>query len=166
MNGSSALSDILSSVPRLIPETPQCPEGWHNPQGQLRRQAMKTFDPKEVFPEDRIQDFLVDPVPRYIEKRGWIYIILDSVYPDHLKIGRTSDLGKRLTNYNTLKPFPTASVLCISGPYPDVILVETKILDYLYTNTRPTTFKKEWFEIQHKKLCITTIEEAERVFLS
>ena len=127
---------------------------------------MHIIDPKEIFSDSRIQDFSIETPPRYIEKRGWIYIIQDSVYPEHIKIGRTSDLGKRLRNYNEAKPFPTARVTCISGPYPDVILVETKILDHLYSCTNPTTFRNEGFEFQHLDLCINTIKEAESFFLS
>lgn len=102
------------------------------------------------------------PPPK--DLRGYIYIVLDSAFPEHFKIGKTADMQKRLAAYNTDKPFKTTRVYCISSLFTDVHTVETKILNVLYSNTKPTTFSKEWFEIEYLDFAKDIIEEAEGRF--
>ena len=125
---------------------------------------MEFFDTQDLFTLQSTTDFTVEPAPKYIEQRGYIYLLRDKVFPDHIKIGRTSNLQKRLAAYNADKPYPTTSVICISRLFENAIFAEKKILEYLYENTEPTTFTKEWFESCHKDLCIKLITEAEKTF--
>ena len=90
-----------------------------------------------------------------------MYILFDRVFPDFIKVGRTSDVRKRLMGYNSDKPFPTARMLYISKLFEDVNDTERKILEYMYDNTAPSTLSREWFEIEHKKMIIDIIEKAE-----
>lgn len=124
---------------------------------------MYTPDPDQTF-NTPLAEFSVEPQPKYTETRGYIYLVQDSVFPDHIKIGRTADIVKRLVSYNNPKPFPTARLVCISRQFADVISVEARILEALYKIIEPTTFRKEWFEIKHKDLCISAIQEAEIFF--
>ncbi len=112
-----------------------------------------------------LDKFTIPIAEKQIETRGYIYIIEDSVFPQHIKIGRTFDLKKRLAGYNTDKPFPTASFSYISKQFKDVIRAEKAILNHLYKKTQPTTFKKEWFEISHKELLVTTLTKAEEALI-
>lgn len=95
---------------------------------------------------------------------GFMYIVLDSAYPDHFKIGRTIDMGKRLASYNSDKPYPSASLHAITSEFLDIVDVEFKILKHMYDNTSPTTFKKEWFSIEHLDDALELLIEAESYF--
>jgi hypothetical protein len=112
--------------------------------------------------EFNIADYSTPPLEKYIDRRGYIYILYDSIFPDYIKVGRTSDCKKRLVGYNSDKPYPTAKMLCISKMFEDVNEVERRILAYMYDNTPPTTLTKEWFEIKHKEKLIEIIEKAEQ----
>lgn len=110
-----------------------------------------------------IGDFTVPPLEKYIDRRGYIYVLYDSIFPDYIKVGRTSDCKKRLIGYNSDKPYPTAKMLFISNMFENVNEIERRILAYMYDNTPPTTLSKEWFEIQHKEKIIAIIEKAEEL---
>jgi len=119
-------------------------------------------NPEELSNFD-LREFKVPPVEKYIERRGYMYILYDSKFPEYIKIGRTSDCHKRLLGYNSDKPYPTARFLFISNLFDDVIDIERKILTYLYSCTEPTTLSKEWFEIEHKNKMIDIIKKAEEL---
>jgi hypothetical protein len=99
---------------------------------------------------------------KLIDQRGYIYVVKDTLFPNHVKIGRTTNLFLRLTDYNKAKPYPTASFIAFSILFKNVILVERKILNHLYNKTSPTTFRKEWFEKKHLQLILELIEKAEK----
>lgn len=110
-----------------------------------------------------LAEYSVPPLEKYVDRRGYMYILFDSKFPDHIKVGRTSDCKKRLIGYNSDKPFPTAKMLYISNMFENVNEIERRILSYMYDNTPPTTLSKEWFEIQHKDRIIKIIEKAEKL---
>ena len=112
--------------------------------------------------EFNINDFCVPPLDKYIDKRGYMYILFDSNFPEYIKVGRTSDCAKRLRSYNSDKPYPTAKMFYISKMFDDVHEVERRILAFMYDNTAPTTLSKEWFMIEHKQKLIDIIEKAEK----
>lgn len=117
----------------------------------------------EELTEFNISDYSVPPLEKYIDRRGYIYVLFDSIFPDYIKVGRTSDCKKRLVGYNSDKPYPTAKMLFISDMFEDVNEVERRILAYMYDNTPPTTLSKEWFEIKHKQKILKIIEKAEKL---
>lgn len=110
-----------------------------------------------------LKDFQLPQLEKYVDRRGFMYILYDSKFPDHIKVGRTGDLHKRLIQYNSDKPYPTCKMLFISNMFEDVNETERRILNYMYDNTAPTTLSKEWFEIKHKEKLIKIIEKAEKV---
>jgi hypothetical protein len=116
------------------------------------------------FPSIDLEDFIIEPLPKIIDNRGYLYIGIDSAYPDYIKIGRTGDLSKRLTQYNSDKPFPTFTYITISRLYKDCHYVEKKILEALYGVARPTTLKYEWFEKSILDIANNFLLEAEDVF--
>lgn len=121
---------------------------------------IKVPDPDELDDFD-LREYKVPPLEKYVDKRGYIYIVYDEIFKDYIKIGRTSDCAKRLIGYNSDRPYPTCKMLYISDLFEDVNTVERKILSYMYSNTQPTTLSKEWFEIKHKEKLIKIIQKAE-----
>lgn len=117
----------------------------------------------EELSDFNINDYVTPPLEKYTDRRGFIYILYDSMYPNYIKIGRTHDCKKRLTGYNSDKPYPTAKMLYISEMFENVHEMERRILAYMYDNTPPTTLSKEWFDIEHKEKLISIIEKAEEV---
>ena len=103
-------------------------------------------------------------IEKYVEKRGWIYVVKDTAFSEFVKIGRTSNMYKRLADYNADKPHSTTVVVGMSEEFTNVIHVEKKIVDHLYKTIEPTTFKKEWFHVDNLGLILDTIKEAERYF--
>jgi len=106
----------------------------------------------------------VIPLPKYVDQRGFIYLVRSSAFPGFIKIGRTSDMNKRLTAYNSDTPYNAASLVLISECFMNVIEVERRILHYLYQNTTPTTYRKEWFDIGVMDMMVKCIKEAEGKF--
>lgn len=125
---------------------------------------MQQFNLDEKFPVKTFKDYVVTELPKVIDTRGFIYIVQDTVFPDFFKIGRTADMVKRLTAYNADKPYPSTNVTFITREFKDCHLVESRILDYLYKHTCPTTFKKEWFLIEHLEIAKELMLEAEDTF--
>jgi len=121
---------------------------------------IKVPNPKDLT-EFNIEKFIVPPLDRYTDTRGFMYILFDDIFPEHIKVGRTSDCKKRLRGYNSDKPYRTAKMLYISEMFTDVNEVERKILHYMYDNTAPTTLSKEWFMYEHKQRIIDIIIKAE-----
>lgn len=115
-----------------------------------------------IFDDFDMGEYAID---KYVESRGWIYLVQDDAFQGFVKIGRTSNMYKRLLDYNADKPFPTTKVHSMSERFDDVIHVEKKILEYLYREIQPTTFRKEWFEDKYLSMIIDTIKEAEVYFL-
>lgn len=117
----------------------------------------------EELSDFNVADFAVPPVEKYTDRRGYMYILFDEIFPDYIKVGRTYDCKKRLVGYNSDKPHPTARFLYISEMFEDVHEVERRILHYMYSHTQPTTLSKEWFMIEHKQAIIEIVEKAEKI---
>jgi len=111
--------------------------------------------------EFNLRDYTVPPLEKYTDRRGYMYVLEDSKFPEFIKVGRTGDCFKRLQGYNSDKPHPTAKMIFISEMFEDVNEIERRILAYMYDNTPPTTLSKEWFESQHKQRIMAIIEKAE-----
>lgn len=117
----------------------------------------------EELTEFNIGDYSVPPLEKYIDRRGYIYILFDSIFPNFIKVGRTYDCKKRLIGYNSDKPYPTAKMIYISEMFEDVNEIERRILAYMYDKTQPTTLSKEWFEIKHLEKIINIVQKAEEL---
>lgn len=118
----------------------------------------------DLFNPIDINQFTIKTLPPKKDTRGFLYIVVNSVFPKHIKIGYTVNVSKRLTGYNSDQPYPTTRMLLVTKEFSDAILVEKKVLEYLYKTIQPTTLKKEWFEIKHKDVLIYILEEAEKHF--
>ncbi len=110
---------------------------------------------------NNLSDYAIEPLPKVVDKRGYIYLIKDSSFPTVFKIGRTISLETRLLKYNSDKPFKTAFYYKISKAFMDVHSVEKTILEQIYKVTNPTSLTKEWFYIEHLALAEEWICRAE-----
>ena len=118
----------------------------------IKNELNRNFDPV---------DLKLFCIPKYTERRGFLYILIDDAFPGHMKVGRTADVTKRLEAYNAHKPYPTAEMAWISKGFIDVIKVEEILLKHLYSEIQPTTFRKEWFEIEHLSMILGLVQEIE-----
>lgn len=115
----------------------------------------------EELSDFNLADYSVPPLDKYVDRRGFMYILKDEVFPGFIKVGRTSDCRKRLIGYNSDKPRPTAKMCYVSDMFEDVNDIERKILQYMYDTTSPTTLSREWFLEEHEDKIIAIIEKAE-----
>ena len=98
--------------------------------------------------EVRLADYDLPIYPK--DTRGFIYLLVDSLFPEYVKIGRTNNLAKRLSaGYNADKPYPTAKYIGISIPFADVIKVEAMILEKVVSEHGVVPTRQEWFNIEH-----------------
>jgi len=109
----------------------------------------------------RLDSFELEPFEKVIDRRGYLYIVEDSAFPEFIKVGRTSDLKRRLQDYNGHKPFNSSRYVIVSKAFVDVIAAEAMVLEKLCEVIPPTTFKKEWFAIEHRDTLEKWIEIAE-----
>lgn len=110
-----------------------------------------------------LRNYEIPPLEKYVDRRGYMYILYNEVFPEYIKVGRTGNLHKRLAQYNSDAPYPTAKMLFISEMFEDVNEIERRVLAFMYDHTPPTTLSKEWFEIEHKDKLIHIIEKAEEL---
>ena len=96
--------------------------------------------------------------------RGYIYLLEDSSYPDYIKLGMTRDLQRRYQEYNAHKPYNTADYIAVTEVFADVLYVERKMLEVLRKRIMPIGARNEWFDIEHKDLLLTALEDAEGHF--
>ena len=125
---------------------------------------MHVISSTETFSSLELDDFEVQPLPKEVDNRGYIYVVIDKAFPSHTKIGRTQSIKKRLMAYNADKPFPTTSLKIISAEFVNVNQVEKAILDKLYAATPPSTFSREWFDSAWAPMMEELIKEAESYF--
>lgn len=95
------------------------------------------------------------------DRRGFMYIVKNSKFPDLFKIGRTTDLGKRLSGYNEGMPMTLTKCHIISILFKDVHFIESRILRALRDVAEPLQLRREWFGIEHMEYAISLIEKAE-----
>lgn len=110
-----------------------------------------------------ISDFVVPPLEKYTDKRGFMYILKNDAFPGYIKVGRTSNIKRRLDGYNSDSPYKVAKMCYISDMFEDVNETERKILQYLYDETAPTTLSREWFLEELEDKIISIIEKAETI---
>ena len=103
-----------------------------------------------------LSDFDID---KYKETRGYIYLLVDSKFPEYIKIGRTFNPSDRLVAYNGDKPFDTCRFVAISKPFVDVISVEREIIVTARFNN--PTARLEWFDVSKTKELLELIHQME-----
>lgn len=122
---------------------------------------MLLINTNEQFSSFSADDYTIS---KYIERRGFMYIMKDELFPDAIKIGRTTDLVKRLSFCNANRPHNTAKVYAISKPFVNVHVVEQQILLNIYEEFSAISTHKEWFHLDALPLCEMLITEAENHF--
>ncbi len=105
---------------------------------------------------------VLPPIIKYVERRGFLYIVLDTAYPEWCKIGKTVNLASRLTGYNKDRPIATAFFSVVSLPFKDATSVESIILEQMYKTINSSSKSKEWFDIKHYTTLVDWIRRAER----
>lgn len=125
---------------------------------------MQIIDDDDSFSLVDVSPFVVPPLPKVVDNRGYLYILTDTAFEGYFKIGRTIDMHKRLQAYNADKPFKTTFVYAISIPFHDAVEVESKVIKAMYKVTSPTTFSREWFLIEHLEQAVVFIQQAEATF--
>lgn len=109
-----------------------------------------------------LKNYKLPEFEKVIDRRGFLYIILDRAYPEWCKIGRTNNLISRLTDYNKNRPIKTAYYSVVSEAFMDVVSVEAVVLEQLYVELQPSARACEWFAIEHYDLLIFWIKRAEK----
>jgi len=119
-----------------------------------------------LFPLSDLEDFKITEynIPKYIETRGFIYIMVNKHYPELFKVGRTIGIKNRFNSYNANQPEPDTELLLVSDLFNDCHYIEKKILDALKDLSGESDYNAEWFNKQYLKICITFITEAEKKF--
>jgi len=87
---------------------------------------MKEFNSTILFSDLDLDHYKLE------ETKGWLYILQSKAFPGFIKLGRTTDLKKRLASYNSNSPFNHVEILALSECFSNAKLVERKILDYMY----------------------------------
>lgn len=122
---------------------------------------MIRFSDLNIFDAENTDEFAI---PKYIERRGFIYIMQNKYYPEIFKIGRTTNLPKRLLAYNENQPSVTTKVIAVSNMLENCHYVESRILAWFKKEVEPIQYKKEWFDIKYMDKAIEFIEDAEKRF--
>ena len=92
---------------------------------------------------------------------GYMYIVFDSAFPEYIKIGCTTQIGKRLQQYNGNRPLDTCSYVYRSKLLVNILSVEAIILQRINTYAHSTPNRKEWFSVDYKEKLIEEIKLAE-----
>jgi hypothetical protein len=101
-----------------------------------------------------------------LDTRGYIYMVHDYTDPDFIKIGRTTNLHKRVTSYNTDRPRNSVQIVAVTGLFSDAVEVEKRIFSSIntYHEAVPSKGTKEWYEIALKERFLTLMAQAESYF--
>lgn len=95
-------------------------------------------------------------------KNGYIYVLVDSVYPDTIKIGYTGDLTKRIQHFNRNKPYKTAKYIHTSVLLNDVCAAYRKIFELLLLQPKYQHKKglnKGWHDASNREAIEYAISE-------
>ena len=120
------------------------------------KEINKVIPPLNLITEDNLV--------KYIECRGFIYLLINLAYPEYIKIGRTFSLKNRMRQYSKHLPKTDIFLVAYTEAFVDVKTVEDRIvekLDHKYTSIR---WKKEWYPIEAKDDCLQLMQSAEKYF--
>ena len=113
---------------------------------------------------DRQLDFDIQNYSLEKETRGWIYVLEDSAFPGYIKIGRTTDLERRIKAYNDSRPYPSVSVTVVSKQFKDVLVAERLLLESLYRRFNVAPKKLEWFGEEALENILELLESIEQSY--
>jgi len=97
---------------------------------------------------------------------GFMYVLIDSTFPELIKIGCTTNLAQRIWYYNENKPIDTCSYVYTSKEFKNVFTVEKHILKSIKAFVKPIQNKKEWFSLHQRDKLIDFIRKFETKFSS
>jgi len=119
---------------------------------QMENQHFTTFSP---------EDYIVPT-----DTRGFIYMVHDYTEPAFIKVGRTTDMQKRILNYNGNRPKNPVQIVAITAMFQDCIEVERRIFLALsaYHEKIPTKGTREWYDISCKNYLLELMAAAEEEF--
>ena len=85
----------------------------------------------------------------YTKVKGFLYIVCDDAYSSIFKVGKTTNMNRRLEEYNSTRPIPSVYPLYISRVYEDYTQAEKDLLNYIASNNiQPIEGRLEWFNIK------------------
>jgi len=107
------------------------------------------------------ESFVVPP-----DNRGFIYMVHDCTEPDYIKIGRTSNLHKRLLAYNSNRPRNSVQLVAVTEMFQDAVEVEARILTTInnFFEAVPSKGTTEWFSSEFKEHFLEAMKQAETFF--
>jgi len=112
-------------------------------------------------------DFLVPPLEKPKDTRGFIYIVRDLQYTDLLKVGRTTDFVKRVQAYNNDRPYEDVIPVLCTRMISNAPFMEAMILTHLKNNYPSMGKSKEWFNedcLQDILMLLEKFNHSYRVF--
>jgi len=90
-------------------------------------------------------DYLVPVLPKEKDSRGFIYIVVDTKYPELLKVGKTQDFVKRVKTYNVDRPYEDVNPILCTRMIKNVDYVEAFIKSEISRAYSSVGKSKEWF---------------------
>jgi len=127
----------------------------------MRDVDLKTKSVNDVILLSEYDVPAIPPPPKQVDTRGYLYLLVDSAYPEYIKIGKTASPRKRLQTYNSDRPIATCRFINISELFLNCTTVEKVILTQVHLDIQPIGKSTEWFAIEHKQTLIDWIIKAE-----
>jgi hypothetical protein len=88
-------------------------------------------------------------IPDRCPTRGFLYLIVSPTFPNIVKIGKSIELQKRLSQYNAYNPNNDFAFTYISDVFDDYTEAESQVLESLARMNIKPCYNKEWFDIQY-----------------
>jgi len=121
--------------------------------------AVNGYTSKTCYVCERLSD--IDLSNNTQLSNGFIYLVFDSVFPEYIKIGYTTNKKNRLHGYNSARPLDTCSYVYVSILLANILKVEESILHRINTYAYSTPNRKEWFSVKYREKFIEEIKFAE-----
>lgn len=97
-------------------------------------------------------------IPDRCPTRGFLYLIVSPTFPNIVKIGKSIELQKRLSQYNAYNPNNDFAFTYLSKIFDDYTEAESNVLETLARMNIKPCYNKEWFDIQHYELILSIIK--------
>ena len=96
------------------------------------------------------------------DKPGTIYVLEDSVFPDHIRFGYTADLSKKLKYFEENKPYKTCRVIYNSDEVDSAARIYGQITSNLMDSENykfESGLSKGWHSKTNKQLLASAIQD-------